>query len=58
MEKITYRIPQVVAATGISRTSVYRAIKSGELRALKRGASTLITADELRRWVGSFTTAA
>ena len=32
LEKLAYRIPEAVAATGISRTGIYELIKAGRLR--------------------------
>jgi len=48
---LSYTIAESVNATGVSRSSIYRALKAGELQARKRGRRTLIMADELRRWL-------
>lgn len=47
MEKKTYRIREIVEATGLGRTTIYKLISEGELRKIKVGASTLIPAADV-----------
>ena len=49
--KIAHTIPEAVAASGVSRSAIYLALKNGHLRARKRGKRTIIEDVELRRFV-------
>jgi excisionase family DNA binding protein len=51
--QILHSIPEVCSLTHTGRTSLYLAIRSGALRAVKRGRRTLVLEDDLRRWVQS-----
>lgn len=51
-ERICYSVDDAAAAMSVGRKTLYREIASGNLRPLKMGARTLISADELRAWVG------
>jgi excisionase family DNA binding protein len=44
-------IPSVVARTGLGRTTLYREIKLGRLRAVKVGARTLVSEQALADFV-------
>jgi excisionase family DNA binding protein len=48
---LAYSIAEACAAARIGKTSPYSAIRSRELIARKRGRSTLILADDLRKWL-------
>jgi excisionase family DNA binding protein len=49
--RLAYTIAEACAVAGIRRTSLYRAIRSGKLRAIKCGGRTLVLPDDLRRWL-------
>jgi excisionase family DNA binding protein len=51
IDKLSYRIPEAVAATGIGRSTLYDMIKAGELETRKVRGITLITRSELERLV-------
>ncbi len=58
LAKISYTIPEAVAASGLSRSAIYLAFKAGSLGARKSGRRTLILADELARYLENLPTAA
>jgi excisionase family DNA binding protein len=50
---LAHSLPAACSLASVGRTALYEAIRSGALRAVKRGRRTLILDDDLRRWVQS-----
>ena len=46
-DKLAYRIPEAVEATGIGRSTLYELIRDGELKTTKIRGRTLIERSEL-----------
>jgi excisionase family DNA binding protein len=53
MATLVHTIPEACSGAKIGRTALYEAIRSGALRAVKRGRRTLILDEDLRHWVQS-----
>jgi excisionase family DNA binding protein len=53
---IAITIPDAVKATGMSRTSIYEALKRGDLKARKAGRRTLISFADLEAYLSSLPT--
>jgi excisionase family DNA binding protein len=50
-EKFALTIDEACELASVGRTKLYLALRAGELRAKKRGTTTLILPAELRRWL-------
>lgn len=56
MEQLALTVAEACAAARIGRTSLYEAIKRGDLVAAKYGRKTLIRVDDLRAWLARLPT--
>lgn len=52
----SYRIPDVCKITGFCRTTIYAAIKNGDLTARKYGRCTVVLAADLDRFLNKLPT--
>ena len=48
---LAYTIAEACTLTRTGKTALYEAIKTGELRAVKRGRRTLVLPTDLREWI-------
>lgn len=51
VDKLAYRIDEAVLATGVGRTSLYEAIRAGELKAFKKAGRRLIRRADLEAYL-------
>jgi excisionase family DNA binding protein len=49
--KLLYNIPEVMDATGYSRSFLYLAIAGGALKAIRKGRTIRISVDDLKKWI-------
>lgn len=49
--RLVYSVAEACAAAGIRRTTLYKAIRTGKLRAVKCGRRTLILVNDLHHWL-------
>jgi excisionase family DNA binding protein len=50
---LVYSIAEACSVAHVGRTALYEAIRSGALRAVKRGRRTIVLADDLRHYLES-----
>ena len=50
-DKYLLRIPDVVAATGLSRSFIYQRIASGELKVVRIGRTVRVRIEDMNNWI-------
>ena len=53
LEPLAVTIPQACHLTGLARSSIYREIGAGRIKAVKAGKRTLLPMDSLRAWLAA-----
>lgn len=51
MNTLVYTVAEACTVTRTGKTALYEAIKTGELRAVKRGRRTLVLSADLKEWI-------
>lgn len=51
MERATYTVPEVIEITGLSRTTIWTRIRSGELPSVKIAGRRMVTKHDLQRFL-------
>ena len=52
-QKLAFTLAEVVTATGMGKTSIYKEIKEGRLPAVKAGRRTLIPVAAVNEWLAA-----
>lgn len=52
-EPIAYSIDGAIRLTGVARNAIFKALNAGELVGRRVGRDTIITHDDLQRWIVS-----
>jgi len=50
--RMAYRPEEAAAAIGVSRDMIFKLLASGQLKGWRIGAARLISADEIKRFIG------
>ncbi|MCR6671496.1 AlpA family transcriptional regulator [Devosia ginsengisoli] len=51
MKPVAYSVPDVLKMIGISRTTFYQLVKSGEIKVRKVGTRSIVLSKDLEAWV-------
>lgn len=52
-QTLSYKVEDAVKVTGLSRSRIYQAIGTGELRSFLAGKRRMVTAAALQEWIGA-----